>query len=78
MAAAIHICKKCSRASPCLLKHHTNSRLRAIQAVENLNEQELMDTVNVSLSQKDFAERREEMVGFVQNFLAKVYPSPSR
>ncbi len=63
--------------SPYLLKHHTNWRLRAIQAAENLNEQELMYTVNVALSQKDFAELREEMVGFVQNFLTKVYPSPS-
>lgn len=40
--------------SPHLLKHHTNWRLRAIQAGESLTSQELMYTANVSLSKDDF------------------------
>lgn len=63
--------------SPHLIKHHTNWRLRAIQAAENLDERELMYTVQVSLSRKDFALLREEMVQFIQRFLEKVYPSPA-
>ncbi len=63
--------------SPHLPKHHANWRLRSIQASENLSEQELMYTVNVALSKKDFTYLREEMVGFIQKFLEKVYPSPS-
>lgn len=65
------------QSSQYLLKHHTNWRLRAVQAAENLNEKELMYTVNVALSEKDFGFLREEMVSFVENFLAKVHPSPS-
>lgn len=60
-----------------LLKHHTNWRLQAIQATENLDESELMYTVQVSLSKKDFNKLREEMVQFIQNFLETVYPSPA-
>lgn len=63
--------------SPHLLKHHTNWRLRAIHAAENLNPEELMYTVNVSLSKKDFESLREEMVQFIEKFLRTVYPSPA-
>jgi uncharacterized protein (TIGR02147 family) len=65
------------KGSPHLLKHHTNWRLRAIQAAENLSDEELMYTVNVALSIEDFSLLREEMVGFIKTFLEKVYPSPS-
>ena len=65
------------QSSPYLLKHHANWRLRAITAAENLNEKEMMYTLNVALSQKDFDILREEMVIFVTDFLKKVYPSPS-
>ena len=65
------------QGSPYLLKHHTNWRLRAIQAAENLSEEELLYTVNVALSEKDFAHLREEMVDFIKKFLEKVHPSPS-
>jgi uncharacterized protein (TIGR02147 family) len=65
------------QGSPHLLKHHTNWRLRAIQAGEDLNEKELMYTVNVALSKNDFQFLREEMVGFIQDFLKKANPSAS-
>lgn len=63
--------------SPYLLRHHTNWRLRAIQAAEDLGERELMYTVNVALSESDFALLREDMIGFIKEFLARVYPSKS-
>jgi hypothetical protein len=63
--------------SPHLLKHHANWRVRAIQASETLSENELMYTVNVSLSKKDFEALREEMVQNIKKFLEKIYASPS-
>jgi uncharacterized protein (TIGR02147 family) len=63
--------------SPHLAKHHANWRLRAIQAAENLDEKELMYTVNVSLSKADFEKLREEMVQYIQKFLETIYPSPA-
>lgn len=63
--------------SPHLIKHHTNWRLRALQAAENLDEIELMYTVQVSLSEKDFEKLREEMVQFIKIFLETVYSSPA-
>ena len=63
--------------SPHLLKHHTNWRLRSIQAAENLSAEELMYTLNVALSKKDYSQLREEMVIFIKRFLEKVQPSPS-
>jgi uncharacterized protein (TIGR02147 family) len=63
--------------SPYLLKHHINWRLRAIQVSEELKEEELMYTVNVSLAKKDFGLLREEMVQFIKKFLDRIHPSPS-
>ena len=63
--------------SPHIVKHHTNWRLRAISAAEELNSNELMYTVNVSLSKKDFERLREEMVANIQKFLETVYASPA-
>lgn len=63
--------------SPFLLKHHTNWRLRAIQAAEELAENELMYTLNIAISEKDFELFRSDMIEFVKNFLKKAYPSPS-
>lgn len=63
--------------SPFLLKHHTSWRLKAIQAAENLSDEELIYSVNVSLSRSDFARLREDLVQFIQHFLAVVKDSPS-
>jgi uncharacterized protein (TIGR02147 family) len=66
-----------SAHSPHIVKHHTNWRLRAIEASEDLSTNELMYTVNVSLSKKDFEKLREEMVTNIQKFLETVYESPA-
>jgi uncharacterized protein (TIGR02147 family) len=63
--------------SPFVLKHHTNWRLKAIQAAENLSEEELLYSVNASLSRQDFLLLREEMIQFVQRFLKTVKDSPA-
>ena len=63
--------------SPHIVKHHANWRLRAIAAAEELGSNELMYTVNVSLSKKDFEKLREEMVANIQKFLETVYASPA-
>jgi hypothetical protein len=60
-----------------LPKQHANWRFRSIQASENLSEQELMYTVNVALSKKDFTYLREEMVVSFKSFWKKYTPSPS-
>ena len=36
-----------------------------------------MYTAPVSLSKADFEKLREEMIGFIKNFLAKVHTSPA-
>jgi hypothetical protein len=66
-----------SANSPHIVKHHANWRLRAITAAEELSTNELMYTVNVSLSKKDFEKLREEMVEYIQKFLETVYESPA-
>lgn len=63
--------------SPFLIKHHTNWRLKAIQAAENLSDQELMYSANVSLSKKDFELLREEFAKLIQRFVDVVKPSPA-
>lgn len=63
--------------SPHLLKHHSNWRIKAIQASESLDTSELMYTVQVTLSQNDFLKLREEMVIFIKNFLDRVHASPA-
>ncbi len=63
--------------SPFLLKHHTNWRLKATQAAENLDPTELMYTLNIAVSEKDFENLREEVVLFIKKFLEKASPSPS-
>lgn len=60
-----------------LLRHHSNWRIRAIRQSEELTDQELMYTAPVSLSKNDFESLREEMVGFIKKFLAKVHESPA-
>ncbi len=63
--------------SPFLIKHHTNWRVRALEKSESLTAEELMYSVNVSLSKKDFQKLREEMVVFIREFLKSVHESPA-
>jgi hypothetical protein len=65
------------QGSPFLLRHHGNWRMRALTRGEDLSAEELMYTAPVSLSKKDFAKLREEMLGFIDQFLKKVHASPA-
>lgn len=65
------------RSSPFVVKHHTNWRIRAIEKAESLTEQEIMYSVNVSLSRKDFNKLRETLVKVIQDFLKVVKDSPA-
>ena len=65
------------KGSPYLIKHHTNWRVRALEKSENLSDEELMYSVNVSISKKDFQKLREEMVIFIREFLKTVHDSPA-
>jgi hypothetical protein len=53
------------KSSPFLVKHHSNWRIKAIQRSEELTERELMFTVPLSVSKKDFALIREEIVKLI-------------
>jgi hypothetical protein len=72
-AQKIHL----ERNSAHLLRFHTDWRMRACRRGEELSDEELMYTGLVSLSKKDFALLREEMVLFIKNFLDKVHVSPA-
>ncbi len=70
---ATHLEKK----SPLLVKHHTNWRLKAIQYAEQLSDQELMYSANISVSRKDFERIREELMTTIQKFIGIVKDSPA-
>jgi uncharacterized protein (TIGR02147 family) len=65
------------KKSPYILKHQTNWRLKAIEASENLLDEELMYSANFTVSKKDFKLLREEMVQVIQRFLNVVKDSPA-
>ncbi|MFZ3228710.1 MAG: TIGR02147 family protein [Pseudobdellovibrio sp.] len=65
------------KKSPFVVKHHTNWRLKAIEAAENLSDEELIYSANFSISKKDFTKLREEMVQVIQKFLEVVKDSPA-
>lgn len=65
------------KGSPHWLRHHSNWRTRAILRSESLSDEELMYTVGVSLSEKDFTLLREAMVNFIKKFLETVHQSPA-
>lgn len=65
------------KSSPLLVKHHTNWRLKAIQAAETLSDEEIMYSANVSVSKKDFTILREMLMKTIQEFITVVKPSPA-
>jgi uncharacterized protein (TIGR02147 family) len=65
------------QGSPYLLRHHTNWRLKAVQAAEVLSEEELMFTGVLSVSRADFILLREKMAGFIKEFSELVKGSPA-
>jgi len=65
------------KGSPHLLKHHSNWRIKAIQRSENLTDEELMFTGNISLSRQDFTKVREVLVQTIKQVSELVKDSPA-
>jgi uncharacterized protein (TIGR02147 family) len=65
------------RDSAFVVQHHTNWRVKSIEKIESLTEEELMYSLNVSLSRKDFKLLREELVQVIQSFLKVIKDSPA-
>ncbi len=66
-----------AQGSPHLLKHHSNWRIKAIQRSDRLNEEELMFTSPLSLSQSDFAKIRDQLAEALKNVSGIVKDSPA-
>ncbi len=64
-----------SKGSPHLLKHHANWRIKAIQYSEDLSDEELMYTANISVSKKDFQKIREEVAQLIKTMVKTVQES---
>ena len=54
------------RSSVHLTKHHTNWRLRAIEASDNIAQEELMYTAPLSVSKSDFAKIRKRLADVIK------------
>lgn len=65
------------KASPFVLNLHRNWRVKALQMIEKISEEELMYTCNFSVSKKDFSTIREEFVKMIQKFLVTAQASPA-
>lgn len=63
------------KGSPYLNRHHANWRIKALQKIDHLTDQELMYTAPFSISEKDFNVLREQMVAVIQDFLKTVKAS---
>ncbi len=63
------------KGSPYLNRHHSNWRVKALQKMDSVSDQELMYTAPFSISEKDFGLLREQMVGVIQEFLKTVKTS---
>ncbi len=66
-----------SRESPFVRSHHLNWRLKAIEQLAHIPEEELVFSNSIALSQKDFLEIREELVKFIERFRKLADPSPA-
>lgn len=65
------------RHSPFLPKHLSNWRLKALQKVDTLNDEELMFSAPFSVSKKDFPELREKLAQTIKEFTTIVKDSES-
>lgn len=54
-----------NKFSPFINKHHSTWRVKALQRAELLTDEELMFTAPLSISEKDFASLREEIVKLI-------------
>lgn len=64
-------------SSPLVKRHHVNWRLKAIEHYEKLSDTELGFTAPLTISEKDFAIIREEILKFIQDLSKRVEKSDS-
>jgi hypothetical protein len=64
-----------ARGSPHLPRHHTNWRLRAIEASDKISAEELMYTAPISISAADFKKIRERLAGVIKEVTEIAIPS---
>lgn len=62
--------------SPYLGRHHANWRVRSLEKIDSLSDEELMFTSPCSLSRKDFLRIREEIVKLIQTTSKIIKDSP--
>jgi uncharacterized protein (TIGR02147 family) len=63
--------------SPFLARHHTHWRLKSLERIEDLTEEELMFTSPFSVSKRDFGKIREEVIKLIKNTSAVIKDSPA-
>ncbi len=63
--------------SPFLARHHSNWRIKALQRIDDLSEDELMYTVPFAISKKDFALVRENLLQVIKSSMKTILASPS-
>lgn len=64
-----------SRESPLVARHHANWRLKTLEKVNQIEDDEIVFTNPVTLSKKDFNKIREELAQFIEKFQSTVNPS---
>lgn len=65
------------RGSPFLIQHHKNWRLKAMQGVERLAQDELMFTCPMSISKADFKKIRETLSRLIEELSPLIKESPA-
>jgi len=63
--------------SPYLARHHANWRVKSLQRVDDLSEEELMFTSPFSVSKKDFLRIREQLVQLIKSSSLIIKESPA-
>lgn len=66
-----------SRDSHFVAKHHLNWRLKSLEQLDYVPEDELVFTHAIAISERDFARIREEIVRFLETYKTIGEPSPS-
>lgn len=60
-----------------LARHHSQWRIKSLQRMEDITEQELMFTSPISISRKDFMKIREELVRLIKSTSQIIKDSPA-
>lgn len=66
-----------NRDSPLVTRHHLNWRLKGIEQLDKISDEELVFTNSIAISQKDFLRIREEIVKFLEIYKKIGDPSPA-